>query len=58
MTQSEQAELMDLIEQARHKVMTREEFDEQAISWVIGNASEGPRPTREQVIKAAFEVNG
>lgn len=53
MTGTELAELEILIKKARLYKMTQEEIEEQSIHWVIGNASEGPRPTEHEV-KAAL----
>jgi len=53
MTVTELAELELLIKKARLYEMTQKEIEEQSVHWVIGNASEGPRPTESEV-KAAL----
>jgi len=53
MSADELKELNNLIDKARHYKMTQDEIEEQSINWVIGNAPEGPRPTKSEV-KAAL----
>jgi hypothetical protein len=52
-------ELWDMLESARHHVMTPKEIYDQKVSWITGMSGKlaDPMPTREQVVKA-LEVMG
>lgn len=50
MSDAETIELETLIDKARKYKMSKQDVAEQELSWVIGNASEGPRLTREEAL--------